>query len=77
MPRLTPVHWRRVEKVFLSVGFVFVRQQGSPWAYSRTGTPRPIVIPAYDEVPVTVIKSNLKTAGLSREEYLRRLETLA
>jgi predicted RNA binding protein YcfA (HicA-like mRNA interferase family) len=75
MPRLTPVHWRRLEKVFLSVGFVFVRQQGSHRAYSRAGTARPIVIPAYDEVPVAVIKSNLKTAGLSREEYLRRIET--
>jgi len=77
MPRLTPVHWRRLEKVFLSIGFVFVRQQGSHRAYSRAGTPRPIVIPAYDEVPVAVIKSNLKTAGLSREEYLRRLDTVA
>jgi predicted RNA binding protein YcfA (HicA-like mRNA interferase family) len=66
-----------METVFLSIGFVFVRQKGSHRAYSRVGTPRPIVIPAYDEVPVTVIKSNLKTAGLSREEYLRRLETLA
>ncbi len=77
MPRLTPVHWRRLEKVFLSIGFVFVRQQGSHRAYSRDGTPRPVVIPAYDEVPVAGMKSNLKTAGLSREEYLRRLETLA
>jgi predicted RNA binding protein YcfA (HicA-like mRNA interferase family) len=75
MPRLTPVHWRRLERVFLSVGFEFVRQQGSHRAYSRAGTPRPVVIPVYDEVPVAVIKSNLKTAGLSREDYLRLIQT--
>ena len=75
MPRLTPVHWRRLERVFLSVGCVFVRQQGSHRAYSRAGTPRPVVIPVYDEVPVAVIRSNLKTAGLSREDYLRHIET--
>jgi len=37
---------------------------------------RPIVIPTYDEVPVAVIKSNLKTADLSRGEYFRLLESI-
>jgi predicted RNA binding protein YcfA (HicA-like mRNA interferase family) len=75
MARLTPVHWKRLEKVFLAVGFGFVRQEGSHRAYSRAGTPRPIVIPAYDEVPVAVIKSNLKTADLSRDEYFHLLQS--
>jgi predicted RNA binding protein YcfA (HicA-like mRNA interferase family) len=59
MARLTPVHWKRLERVFLAVGFVFARQEGSHRSYSRAGTLRPIVIPAYDEVPVAVIKSTL------------------
>ena len=73
MPRLTPIHWRRLEKVFELVGFTFVRQEGSHRSYTRPGTPRPVVIPAYDEVPVGIIKNNLKTAGISRDEYLRLL----
>jgi len=73
MPRLTPIHWRDLERVFCAVGFVFVRQQGSHRSYSRPGTPRPVVIPTYDEVPVAVIHSNLRTAGVSREAYLRLL----
>jgi predicted RNA binding protein YcfA (HicA-like mRNA interferase family) len=76
MPRLAPVHWRRLERVFLASGFAFVRQQGSHRSYFRPGTLRPVVIPTYDQVPVSVIKTNLRTAGLSREEYLRLLETV-
>lgn len=75
MARLAPIHWRRLEKVFLAVGFRFVRQEGSHRSYFRAGTPRPVIIPTYDEVPVSVIKSNLKTANPTRDEYIRLLES--
>ena len=52
-----------------------MRQAGSHPAYSRTGTARPLIIPVYDEVPISVIKNNLKTTGLSRDVYLRLLES--
>jgi hypothetical protein len=29
MPRITPVHWTVLEKVFLAAGFRFARQEGS------------------------------------------------
>lgn len=74
MPRLAPVHWRRLEKLFLAAGFVFVRQEGSHRSYFRAGTARPVVIPTYDDVPVAVIKSNLKTANLTRDDYFKLLE---
>jgi predicted RNA binding protein YcfA (HicA-like mRNA interferase family) len=74
MPRIIPIHWRLLEKVFLSVGFRFVRQEGSHRSYTKPGIPRPIVIPTYDEVPVSIIRNNLKTAGISREEYFVLLE---
>jgi len=73
MPRITPVHWRRLERVFLAAGFVFVRQEGSHRSYVKSGAPRPVVIPVYDEVPVFVIRNNLRTAGMTRDEYLRLL----
>lgn len=74
MPRITPIHWRRLEKVFLAEGFAFARQEGSHRSYVKSGILRPIVIPAYDEVPVSIIRLNLKTAGISREEYFRLIE---
>jgi predicted RNA binding protein YcfA (HicA-like mRNA interferase family) len=74
LPRIIPIPWRRLEKVFLAAGFKFARQEGSHRSYTKPGVLRPIVIPAYDEVPVSIIRVNLKTAGITREEYFRLLE---
>ncbi len=76
MARMTPVHWRRLERVFEAAGFRFARQEGSHRSYVKAGVLRPVVIPTYDQVPVSLIRSNLATAGLSREEYFRLLGTV-
>ncbi|HEX3355950.1 MAG TPA: type II toxin-antitoxin system HicA family toxin [Tepidisphaeraceae bacterium] len=73
MPRITPVSWQRLEKIFLASGFVFARQVGSHRSYVKAGVSRPVVIPTYDEVPVFIIRNNLRTAGISRDEYFRLL----
>jgi predicted RNA binding protein YcfA (HicA-like mRNA interferase family) len=74
MPKFAPQHWRTLEAVFLSAGFRFDRQEGSHRSYVKSGVPRPVVIPAYREVPVFVIRNNLKTAGLSRDDYFALLD---
>jgi predicted RNA binding protein YcfA (HicA-like mRNA interferase family) len=63
-----------LEKVFVQVGFRFARQEGSHRSYTKPGVSRPVVIPTYSEVSVSIILNNLKTAGISREEYFRLLE---
>ena len=73
MTRITPVNWKKLEQFFLSQGFKFARQTGSHRAYIKKGTARPVIIPAYNEVPVSIVRNNLKTAGISREEYLNFL----
>ncbi len=42
----------------------------------RRGITRPVVIPNWKEVPVFVIKNNLRTAGITREEYFYLLKKL-
>lgn len=74
MPRLTPQHYRVLIKIFESAGFVVKRTRGSHIIMNKTGVDRPIVIPKYNEVDVDIIKANLRTAQLSREEYFRLLE---
>ena len=74
MSRFTPVDWKTLERVFLAAGFTFARQEGSHRSYVKPGVERPVVIPTYNEVPVFIIRNNLKTAGISREEYFRLLE---
>lgn len=74
MPKFTPVDWKTLECIFLAAGFRFVRQEGSHRSYVKAGVARPVVIPAYREIPVFIIRNNLKTAGISREVYFRLLE---
>jgi predicted RNA binding protein YcfA (HicA-like mRNA interferase family) len=74
MPKIRPIHWKDLERVFLAAGFQFARQEGSHRSYIKPGISRPIVIPTYIEIPVSIIRNNLKTAGISREEYFRLLE---
>ena len=76
MPRLTPLPWRTLERVFLAAGFTFARQVGSHRTYTKPGVLRPLVLPTYDEVPISIIRNNLRTAGLSREEFFELLSTL-
>ena len=73
MPRLSPVHWKDLERVFLDAGFHFARQEGSHRSYLKEGIQGPVIIPTYTEVPVSIIKNNLKTAGISRGDYFRAL----
>ena len=74
MPKITPIHWKKLEKVFFLAGFCFIRQSGSHRSYFKKGILRPIVIPTYAEVPVIIIRNNLKTAGISREVYFNLLK---
>lgn len=74
MPRLKPIHWKILECIFLKAGFVFERQIGSHRTYSKKGIARPIVIPTYKEVDVYIIRTNMRTANISREQYFKYSE---
>lgn len=73
MPRFAPVDWKTLERVFLAADYQFARQEGSHRSYLKPGVIRPVVIPTYAEVPVFIIRNNLKTAGISRDEYFQLL----
>ena len=63
-----------MERIFVAAGFQFARQEGSHRSYLKSGVVRPVVIPTYREIPVFIIRNNLKTAGISRDEYFRLLQ---
>ncbi len=74
MPKLSPVHYRKLVRVFEKSGFSPDRTEGDHLIYVKIGIKRPIVIPMYPAVPVFIISNNLKTAGISRQEYFRLLK---
>jgi len=74
MPRLAPLHFRKLVKVFERFGYALDRQEGDHLVYVKEGATRPVVIPMYSEVPVFIILNNLRSAKISRAEYLRLLK---
>lgn len=70
MPKIAPVHYQSLVKVFEAEDFRIVRHEGSHIVLTKPGTIRPVVIPTYPAVPVFIIKNNLRTAKISRERYL-------
>jgi len=74
MPRLTPVHWKVLECIFLKYGFKYDRTNGSHNAYVKAGLSRPVIIPMYKEIDKEIILSNMRTAGMNRVEYFRLLK---
>lgn len=73
MPRITPQHWKELERIFLALGFVFVRQASSHRMYEKDGCLRPLVIPTYDAISAEIITNLIRTAGISRDEYFAKL----
>lgn len=73
MPKISPTNWRTQVKIFEKFGCCFVRQKGSHLIYHHPDAKRAVVIPRYDEVSVTVIKNNMQTVNMNREEYFRLL----
>jgi len=60
-------------KIFEEFGCRFVRQKGDHLIYHYPTARRAVVIPKYDDIPGTIIKNNMNTVGMSREEYFRLL----
>ena len=64
MPRLSPTDWQIQVKIFEKFGCLFVRQKGDHLIYHH---------PNANLFDKTIIKNNMNTVGMSREEYFRLL----
>jgi predicted RNA binding protein YcfA (HicA-like mRNA interferase family) len=76
MPRLTPIKRKRFELFLKMVGCRLERTKGDHFVYSRSGLKRPVIITADREVPVFIIRNNLRTLNISVEEYLEALKQI-
>ncbi|MFQ5861887.1 MAG: type II toxin-antitoxin system HicA family toxin [Candidatus Brocadiales bacterium] len=73
--KIVPIHYKKLIKVFESEGFVVSRQKGDHISMTKSGVRRPLVIKTSPRlVPVTHIRTNLTTAGISRERYFELLD---
>ena len=76
MSKITPIHYKRLVRVFETEGFHHANTTGDHLVYTKSGVSRPIVIPKYREIPIFIIKNNLRSAGITRETYLKLLKKI-
>jgi len=72
--KIRPPHYQVQAKVFEMAGCVNSRTKGDHLIYHYPGAIRPVIIPKYREVPVFVIKNNMRVIGMSREKYCELLK---
>ena len=73
MVKIGTIHWKKFEKFLLLVGCQFVSEEGDHRKYYKKGILRPIIIPR-KELPIFIILNNLRTLGITRNEYLEIIQ---
>jgi hypothetical protein len=65
----------RSNRLFERAGFTVKRKKADHIIMTKKGTKRPLVIKTSPRlVPVTHIRTNMNTAGMTRDQYFRLLE---
>jgi len=73
--KITPIHYTDLIRIFERFGFTIRRKKGDHIVMTRPGNKRPVVIKTSPRlVPVTHIRTNMTTAGMTREDYFRLLK---
>jgi len=76
--KITPIHYEKLIRLFEIEGFAVKRKKGDHILMTKAGINRPLVIKSSPKkVPVTHIRTNMTTAGISRERYFELLEIVS
>lgn len=76
MPRIVSLPRKDFEKFLKYVGCHPKRQKGDHLIWDRPNLKRPVIFTTDREVPVFIIRNNLRTLGLSPEEYFEILKQI-
>ena len=76
MPRILPTDWRVQLEIFQSYGCQYKRKKGSHHILNYPNAKRAVVIPEYEEIDIDIIKNNMRTVGMTREEYFTLLKEI-
>ncbi|TSC87857.1 MAG: YcfA family protein [Microgenomates group bacterium Gr01-1014_7] len=75
MPKIVPIHYKKLVQIFEHEGFQVSRTKGDHISMTKPGIMRPVVIKiSPHQVAVTHIRTNLTTAGISRDRYFELLD---
>ena len=75
--KIIPIHYKKLIAVFEHDGFRVRRIKGDHVVMTKEGVKRPLVIKTSPRlVPITHIRTNMTTAGMTRERYFEIMERL-
>ena len=74
--KISPTTYQIQVKIFEKAGCTYVRTKGDHLVYHHPESARPVVIPKYQEVPVFIIKNNMRIIGMDRARYLELLKEI-
>lgn len=74
--KITPTDYKTQIKIFELAGCKYVRIRGDHLIYHYPGAICPVIISKYNEIPVFVIKNNMKVIELSRDRYIELLQKI-
>lgn len=73
--KIIPIHYEVLIKIFELDDFIVQRKKGDHIIMTKAGIKRPLVIKTSPRlVPVTHIRTNMTTAGMTRERFFELLE---
>ncbi|MDQ1317775.1 MAG: hypothetical protein QG641_37 [Candidatus Poribacteria bacterium] len=74
---IVPINYITLIRIFELDGFEVKRQKGDHVIMVKPGIKRPVVIKTFPkQVPVSHIRTNMTTAGMSRESYFELLDVV-
>jgi len=76
VPKLTPTDWKTQLKIFQAYGCKYKRKKGSHYILTCPNAKRAVVIPEYNEIDIDIIKINMRTVGMSREDYFNIIKQI-
>jgi predicted RNA binding protein YcfA (HicA-like mRNA interferase family) len=70
------VSWQELRDVCKLGGFVEARVKGDHLVMTKPGAVRPVVIKMDKDLGEDIVRSNMRTAGLTRKEFEQHLSTV-
>lgn len=75
MKKLSNITVAEFRSVLSSLGLEKIRTKGGHEAWMKSGMLRPVIFQTHnDPIPEFIIKNNLRTLGLGKDEFLSLLE---
>ncbi|MBU0978818.1 MAG: type II toxin-antitoxin system HicA family toxin [Patescibacteria group bacterium] len=74
--KIKPIPRKRFELFLKMIGCKYKRTKGDHIMFNRKGLLRSVVITIDKEVPAFIIRTNLRTLGLSTDEYIELIKQI-